>query len=108
MMYWLYLVLAIITEVSGTTLMKLSRGFTVLLPSILMFIFYLLSLSLLTLALRKIDVSVGYAVWSGVGTGLIALLGFIIFKEPLTPLKVLSLGLIIAGVVGLNLSGSVR
>ena len=104
-MIWLYLVLAILLEVSGTTCMKLSEGFTKLVPSILLFVFYTLSFGMLTLALKKIDVSVAYAVWSGVGTALIAAIGVLWFKEPATALKLISLGLIIIGVVGLNLSG---
>ena len=104
-MTWVYLVLAILLEVSGTTCMKLSEGFTKLVPSILLFVFYTLSLGMLTLALKRIDVSVAYAVWSGVGTALIGTIGVLWFKEPATALKLVSLALIIAGVVGLNLSG---
>ncbi len=104
-MSWFYLILAIVLEISGTTSMKLSQGFTKTFPSIVMFIFYILSLISLTLALKKIDVSVAYAVWSGLGTALIALIGIFYFKEPSTFIKILSIGLIIAGVVGLNLSG---
>jgi small multidrug resistance pump len=104
-MTWLYLTLAILLEVSGTTCMKLSQGFTKLFPSVLLFVFYTLSMGMLTLALKKIDVSVAYAVWSGMGTALIATIGVLWFKEPLTALKLISIGLIIIGVVGLNLSG---
>ena len=104
-MTWLYLVLAILLEVSGTTCMKLSEGFTKTVPSILLFVFYTLSFSMLTLALKRIDVSIAYAVWSGVGTALIATIGVLWFKEPVTMIKLVSLGLIIIGVVGLNLSG---
>ena len=104
-MSWLYLVLAIVLEVSGTTSMKVSQGFTRVMPSVLMFLFYGLSLSALTLALKKIDVSVAYAVWSGVGTALIALIGIVYFREPISATKVAGLALIIAGVVALNLSG---
>jgi small multidrug resistance pump len=103
-MSWFYLVLAIVLEVSGTTSMKLSQGFTKILPSVLIFLFYGLSLSALTLALRSIDVSVAYAVWSGLGTALIATVGVLWLKEPLNTLKVVSLVLIIIGVIGLNLS----
>lgn len=104
-MTWLYLVLAILLEVSGTTCMKLSEGFTKMVPSILLVVFYILSLGMLTLALKKIDVSAAYAIWSGVGTALIASIGVLWFKEPAAALKLISLGLIIIGVVGLNLSG---
>ena len=107
-MSWLYLVWAIVLEVSGTTSMKLSQGFTKLLPSVLTFVFYGLSLSALTLALKNIDVSVAYAVWSGLGTAMIASIGVLWLKEPLTTLKVVSLTLIIIGVIGLNLSGGVH
>ena len=104
-MTWLYLVLAILLEISGTTCMKLSEGFTRMVPSILLVVFYTLSFGMLTLALKKIDVSVAYAIWSGVGTALIATIGVLWFKEPATAMKLTSLGLIIIGVVGLNLSG---
>ncbi len=100
-----YLIAAIVLEVGGTTCMKLSAGFSKLWPSVLVFVLYGLSLSLLTLALKSIDVSLAYAIWAGLGTALIAVIGVIWFKEPATALKIISLGLIIAGVVGLNLTG---
>jgi len=105
MVYWFYLILAIIFEVIGTTSMKLSDGFTKTLPSILMFVFYILSLTALTFALKKFDVSTAYAIWSGLGTALITVVGFYLFKESLTPMKIVSIGLIIIGVIGLHLSG---
>ena len=105
MVYWFYLILAIIFEVIGTTSMKLSDGFTKTLPSILMFVFYILSLTALTFALKKFDVSTAYAIWSGIGTALITVVGFYLFKESLTPMKIVSIGLIIIGVIGLHLSG---
>ena len=88
--------------------MKFSQGFTKIAPSVLMFLFYGLSLSALTLALKKIDVSVAYAVWSGLGTALIASVGVLWFREPLNAMKIMSLLLIILGVIGLNLSGGVH
>ena len=106
MQYWLYLATAIVLEVIGTTSMKLSEGFTKTIPSILMFVFYLASLAVLTLALKKIDVSVAYAVWAGLGTALIATIGIVYFHESATLLKIISILLIIAGVVGLHLSGA--
>ena len=102
-MHWLYLLLAIILEVIGTTCMKLSEGFTKTLPSVLMFVLYALSFSALTLALKKVQVSVAYAIWSGMGTALIATIGVLWFKEPVNMLKLVSLVLIILGVIGLNL-----
>lgn len=104
-MGWIYLVLAILTEVAGTTSMKASQGFTRFLPSILIFVFYGFSLVLLTLSLKRLDVSLAYAVWSGMGTALIATIGILWFREPMTAVKLVSLALIIIGVVGLNLGG---
>lgn len=103
-MRWVYLLVAILLEVTGTTCMKLSQGFTRLWPSVLMFVFYVLSLVALTFVFKKIDVSIAYAVWSGLGTALIAVIGMLWFKEPLTAVKIISIGLIIVGVVGLNIS----
>jgi small multidrug resistance pump len=101
---WLLLVSAIALEVAGTTSMKLSQGFTRLVPSVLLFVCYVASFVALTLALKKIEVSVAYAVWAGVGTALVAAIGIVYFREELTALKLVSLLFIIVGVVGLNLS----
>jgi small multidrug resistance pump len=101
---WICLLLAIGLEVSGTTCMKLSNGFTRVTPSVLIFAFYGCSIVALTLAMRRLDISVSYAVWSGVGTGLMAVIGIVWFGEPLTHLKVLALTLIIVGVVTVHLS----
>ena len=106
MNHWLALAGAIVLEVSGTVSMKLSDGFTKLVPSILIFVFYAASFAALTLALKRIDVGVAYAVWAGVGTALIAIIGILYFKEPFSMLKVFSIFLIIVGVIGLNLSGA--
>jgi small multidrug resistance pump len=105
-MHWLYLALAILLEVAGTTSMKLSAGFTRLGPSLLIFPFYAASFTALTFALRRIEIGIAYAIWSGVGTALISLIGIVAFREPSTSLKLASIGLIIMGVVGLNLAGS--
>lgn len=101
---WFYLLLAISFEVCGTTSMKLSQGFTRLVPSIAMFACYLVSLGLLTLALRGIDLSIAYAVWAGLGTALVSIAGVVLFREGLSALKIVSLALVIAGVVGLKLA----
>jgi len=104
-MSWFYLALAILLEVSGTVSMKLSEGFTKMKPTVAMFIFYILSLSALNFALKRIEVGAAYAIWSGLGTALIAAIGILWFREPVTTLKMVSIALIIIGVVGLNLSG---
>ena len=68
--------------------------------------FYAFSFALLTLALKTLELSFTYAVWSGFGTALIATIGFIYFREPVTLLKIASILLIVMGVVGLNLGGA--
>lgn len=104
-MSWFYLTLAILTEVAGTTSMKLSEGFARFLPSVLIFVFYGISFSFTTLALKKIDLSIVYPTWSGVGTALITIIGFLYFKDQATPLRIISICLIVIGVIGLNWGG---
>jgi small multidrug resistance pump len=106
MNHWLALAAAIVLEVSGTVSMKLSEGLSRPLPTLLIFVFYAASFAILAMALKKIDVSVAYAIWAGVGTALIAIIGVVYFREPLSMMKVLSILMIIAGVIGLNLSGA--
>ena len=103
-MPWFYLLLAISLEVAGTVSMKLSEGFSHVGPTVGMVVFYLLSFAMLTLAIKQIDLSVAYAIWSGVGTALVVAVGFAWFKEPVIALKLVSITLIIAGVAGLQLS----
>jgi small multidrug resistance pump len=102
---WLFLILAILFEVVGTTSMKLSKGFSETIPSIAVFLFYILSLSCLTIAIKNIDISIAYAVWSGLGTATIVLIGIIFFKEPVTALKIAAIFLITIGVIVLNIHG---
>ena len=99
----LFLLLAILLEVAGTTSMKLAQGFTKPVPSVMIFVFYSLAFICLTFSLKRLDISVAYAIWSGVGTSLIVIIGFFYFHEPITAIQMGALMLIIAGVVGLNL-----
>jgi len=108
MQSWFLLVAAIAAEVGGTTCLKLSDGFSRLVPSIGVFVLYPLSFVFLANVLTRIDVSVAYAIWSGLGTALVAAIGILLLGEPVTGARVASLGLIIAGVVGLQLSGAVH
>lgn len=101
---WLFLSAAIGLELVGTLSLKLSEGLTRPGLSLLVLCAYAASFSLLAQALRQIEVGIAYAIWSGVGTALIALVGIFYFNESLSWLKSLSLLLIIAGVIGLNLS----
>ena len=101
--YWIIFSIAILLEVFGTVSIKFSDGLTKLWPSIFIFVFYAASFVGLTFAIKKIEISVAYAVWSGVGT---ALIGIGYFKEAATMLKFASIFLIVAGVVGVKFSSS--
>ena len=100
---WLCLLMAIGFEVAGTSSMKISHGLSRLLPSLLVFLFYAMSVASLTIALRRIDMSVAYATWSGLGTVFITIVSVLYFEEPLLAMKVVCLSLILVGVVGLHL-----
>jgi small multidrug resistance pump len=103
-MSYLYLAAAILFEICGTTCMKLSEGFTRMLPSILIFVFYGISFVSFTIALKNIDVSVAYAIWAGLGVAMISIIGYVGFHEPMSLVKIISILLVIVGVVGLHLS----
>ena len=103
---WLFLILAIALEVAGTTAMKLSDGFSKLLPSVLIFVCYALSFIALTLALKKFEMGIAYAIWAGLGTVLITMIGIMYFEESISFVKFFSILLIVAGVIGLHLSAN--
>jgi small multidrug resistance pump len=102
----LYLTIAIVSEVIGTLNIKLCQGFTRWQPALLVLGCYAISTFCLSLAVKKMEISIAYAIWCAVGTALIAAIGVIWFKESMSPIKVVSLCLIVAGVVGLNLAKS--
>jgi small multidrug resistance pump len=106
MLFWIYLLIAILTEVVGTTLMKVSQGLTKLIPSISMFVLYGISFVFMALALKRIEVSTAYAIWSGLGTALIAVIGIIWFRESFSFPKLAGIVLVIGGVLLLNLKGA--
>lgn len=101
---WVFLALAIVFELSGTVSMKLSHGLTRPWPSVLMFVFYGISFTSLSVALTSIKVGVAYAVWSGAGILLISLAGALFFEERLTGSSLLWVTVIVAGIIGLNIS----
>lgn len=103
-MSWIYLIVAIILEVCGTTAMKLSDGLTRIGPTVLVVLFYSASFVCLATALRRLDVGVAYAIWSGAGTAAVAIIGWSWFGEALGAVKLVSLCLVVAGVIGLKLS----
>jgi small multidrug resistance pump len=101
--YWLFLALGIVFEVLGTICMKFADGFSKFLPSVLAFVFYGISLVSLIFVLKKMNVSVAYAIWASLGTALIAIIGIIWFKEPVSLIKIVSIIFIIIGIIGLEL-----
>jgi len=103
---WLILLVAIICEVAGTLTLKFTEGMTRLWPTVLMLAFYVASLFGLSLAVARIPVGTAYAVWSGVGTLMVAAIGVVWFKEQVNVLRSVSMVLIIAGVAGLYLTAS--
>ena len=98
----LWLALAIASEIIATTSLKLSDGFTRLLPSVVVVIGYGISFYALSVSLRSIPLGVVYAIWSGVGTAAIVVIGYLLFHEVLDAVKLGAIGLIIIGVVALN------
>jgi small multidrug resistance pump len=98
----LWLALAIGSEIIATTSLKLSDGFSKPIPSVVVVLGYALSFYALSISLRSIPLGVVYAVWSGVGTAAIVVIGFFLFREVLDAVKVAGIGLIIVGVVMLN------
>jgi small multidrug resistance pump len=103
---WVILFFAIVFEVAGTLTLKFTEGMTRLWPTVMMFAFYLVSLLGLSLAVSRIPVGTAYAVWSGVGTLMVAIMGVLWFKEQATVLRCVSMLLIVIGVAGLYLTGS--
>jgi small multidrug resistance pump len=105
---WLYLAGAIACEIAATTMMKLSESLTrwVYVPPML--VLYVLALVGLALALRTIEVGVAYAVWAGAGTLVVAVIGIAFFRESASLLKLVSIALVVAGVVGLHLADAAR
>ena len=103
---WLILGLAILGELVGTTALKLSAGFSRLTPSVFVILGYAASFWLLSQSIQRLPLSVSYAVWSGAGAAAAALIGVFFFRESLGWLQGSSIGLIIVGVVGLNLSST--
>lgn len=106
-MHWLYLMIAIVAEVFGTSFLRSSAGFTRPLPSLAVVAGYGLAFYFLSLTLEQIPVGVAYAVWSGAGVTLIAAVGWLFLGQSLDLPAILGMGLIVAGVVVLNLFSKV-
>lgn len=104
---WISLIVAILFGVSGTIALKLSQGLTKTKPVIILIFSYLISFVALTFAVKYIQLSVVYAVWSGIGTLLVTAIGVVYFKEVMSLRKVICVALIIIGVVGIHLTDGV-
>ncbi len=102
-MQWIYLAIAIMSEVIATSALKTTEGFTRWIPSLLVVIGYTSSFYFLSLTLRTIPLGVAYAIWSGVGIALLAMIGWIIYHQALNMAAIIGITLIIAGVIVLVL-----
>ena len=102
-MHWIYLAIAIVAEVIGTSALKASDGFTKLYPSLVVAVSYGISFYCLSLTLRTVPVGIAYAIWSGVGVVLVSLIGWLVFNQKLDLPALLGITLIAAGVAVLNL-----
>jgi small multidrug resistance pump len=102
-MNWLYLTFAILAEVTATSALKSTNGFTRLGPSLVVFAGYAVAFAFLSLTLRTIPVGVAYAIWSGVGIVLIAVAAYVLHHQALDAAAVIGISLILAGVLVINL-----
>ena len=102
-MAYLYLTIAIVAEVIATSALKATENFTRLQPSVLVILGYGTAFYCLSLVLKSVPVGVAYAIWSGLGTVLVTLVAIVIYHQKPDPAAVVGIGLIIAGVVVLNL-----
>lgn len=99
---WIYLLIAIVAEIIGTSGLKASDGFTKLWPSLLTIVAYGTTFFFLSLTLRTIPVGIAYAIWGGVGIVLITMVGWLYFGQHLDVPAILGMSLIVSGVVILN------
>ena len=102
MLKWIYLAIAIICEVIGTSALKSSEGFTRLWPSLIVIVSYTIAFYFLSLTLLTIPVGVAYAIWAGMGIALITLISWLFYGQNLDVPAIIGLILIVAGVVVLN------
>ena len=104
-MAWVIVITAGIFETGFAVFLKLSHGLTKLWPTVGFGACALISFGLLTMALKHLEVGAAYAVWTGIGAAGTAVVGMLILGDPVSSMKLVSIGLILTGVIGLNLSG---
>lgn len=100
--YWLFLLAAIISEVTATSSLKASSRFTKIMPSVVVVVGYALSFYFLSLVLKAIPIGIAYAVWAGLGIVLLAVVGWIVFGQALDAPALLGMALILAGIIIMN------
>ncbi|WP_146204972.1 DMT family transporter [Meridianimarinicoccus roseus] len=105
-MHYIYLVIAILAEVAATTALPASRQFTQLWPSILVVVGYATAFFFLSLTVKVMPVGIVYAIWAGLGIVAVAVLGVVIYGQRLDLAAIAGMGLIIAGVLVINLLSS--
>ncbi|HEY9506696.1 MAG TPA: quaternary ammonium compound efflux SMR transporter SugE [Gemmatimonadales bacterium] len=103
-MAWVVLFIAGLLEVGWAVGLKYTDGFTRLWPSVATGVALIASMALLGAALRTLPLGTGYAVWTGIGTVGTAVLGIVLFREPATAMRLVCIGLIVAGIIGLKLA----
>src|SRR5690606_18521014 len=101
--HWIYLIIAIVSEVIATSALKAAEGFTRWGPSLIVIVGYAVAFYLLSLTLRTIPLGIAYAIWSGVGIALVTLIGWIVYQQSLDIAGIIGIGLIVCGVIVLNL-----
>lgn len=108
MKYWLFLMIAIVSEVIATSALKASAGFTRLAPSIIVVVGYGISFYAMSLALNAIPVGIAYAIWSGIGIVLITLIAWVLYGQELDVWAMIGIGFIIIEVVILKVLSKVE
>jgi small multidrug resistance pump len=103
---WLILVAAILLEVAGTLCLKLSNGLSRLLPALGVAVFYISTFALMAVSTKQLEIGTAYAVWAGVGTALVTVLGIVLFGESAAWTKIAGTLLIVAGVALLHASSA--
>ena len=107
-MAWIYLGIAILSEVLGTSFLKESDGFSKLWPTVISLTGYALALLMLSLAVREINLGIAYAIWAGTGTALIVLFGCLVLGQKIDVAAIVGVSMIVGGVVVINAFSTVE